>query len=257
MSRVVQAWLDQSFDAGAVMTKIWKEVGMEIKHPDGSWVMPDDLLFDPIYAHLAKRGKPLIAHLAEPIAAWLPLDPDSVHYGYYSNNPEWHFHGRDDVATYEEIIIARDRLVEKHPGLTVIGAHLGSMSHDVDEVAKRLDRFPNFFVEVSARTNDLSRQPKEKVRQFFIQYQDRILYGVDLTYFPGLRGDDGQQDVTTVVRNAEARYRREVPVLRGNRKSRNGRKGSGLSRTPKIGPREVLPPERPPLDSRSAFLTLE
>jgi predicted TIM-barrel fold metal-dependent hydrolase len=213
----VKAWLDQSFEAGAVMTKIWKEVGMEIKHPDGTWVMPDDPVFDPIYAHLAKNGKPLIAHLAEPIAAWSPLDPENVHYGYYSNNPEWHFYGRDDVASYEEILAARDRLVQRHPDLTVIGAHLGSMSHDVDEVAKRLDRFPNFFVEVSARTKDLSRQPREKVREFFEKYQDRILYGVDLTFFPGLNPDE-EPDVNAAVRNAEARYRRDYRYYAGTGK---------------------------------------
>ena len=35
------AWLDDSFEQGAVMTKIWKEVGMELKTPEGSFLMPD------------------------------------------------------------------------------------------------------------------------------------------------------------------------------------------------------------------------
>lgn len=46
----------------------------------GSFLMPDDALLDPIYAHLARREKPLPAHLAEPIEAWLPLDPKGVHF---------------------------------------------------------------------------------------------------------------------------------------------------------------------------------
>ena len=54
---------------GAVAVKIWKEVGIEIKNRDGKFILPDDPLFDPIYAHLAKVGKPLHAHLAEPIVA--------------------------------------------------------------------------------------------------------------------------------------------------------------------------------------------
>jgi len=41
----------------------------------------------------------------------------------------------------------------------VIGAHLGSPDHDVDEIAWRLDRYPSFSVDTSARTADLARQP--------------------------------------------------------------------------------------------------
>ncbi len=178
-ARRVTTWLDKSFEAGAVMTKIWKEVGMEILTPDGAFVLPDDAIFQPIYAHLAKRGKPLVAHLAEPIAAWLPLDPASVHYGYYSNNPEWHVYGREGFPSHEALLASRDRILEQHPRLTMIGAHLGSMAHDTDVIAERLDRYPNFNVDVAARIGDLSRQPRAKVRDFFIRYQDRILYGTD------------------------------------------------------------------------------
>jgi predicted TIM-barrel fold metal-dependent hydrolase len=60
-----------------------KEVGMDIRDRNGRFILPDDPLFDPIYAFLADRGKPLLAHLGEPLAAWLPLDPENVHYGYY------------------------------------------------------------------------------------------------------------------------------------------------------------------------------
>src|SRR5688572_2303833 len=74
--------LDATFAQGAVMVKIWKEVGIDLKRPDGSFLLPDDPILDPVYAHLASRRKPLLAHLAEPREAWLPLDPKGVHYGY-------------------------------------------------------------------------------------------------------------------------------------------------------------------------------
>src|SRR5688500_12337216 len=45
--------LDETFAHGAVMVKIWKEVGLELKRPDGSFQLPDDPIFDPVYAHLA------------------------------------------------------------------------------------------------------------------------------------------------------------------------------------------------------------
>jgi predicted TIM-barrel fold metal-dependent hydrolase len=181
----VISWLDKTFDAGAIMVKIWKEVGMQIKSPDGTFIMPDDVLFDPIYDHLEKRSIPLLAHLAEPKAAWMPLDPASPHYPYYSKNPEFHMYGKTEYPSWDEIIAARDNVLKKHPGLTFIGAHMGSMAYDVDVVADRLDKYPNFYAECSARTKDMSLQSADKVRKFMIKYQDRVLYGTDIVKFPG------------------------------------------------------------------------
>jgi predicted TIM-barrel fold metal-dependent hydrolase len=203
----VVAWLDRTFASGAVMTKIWKEIGLDVKTPAGEFLMPDDPIFDPIYAHLAERGKPLLAHIAEPLDAWLPLDPESVHYTYYSRNPEWHLYQRPEFPTHAELIAARDRIMEKHPDLVVIGAHLGSLEHDVDEVARRLDRYPNFHVEVSARTRDLSRQPTEKVREFFIRYSDRIMYGLDATFRPFLTGPVTDEQRIAFADDLMRRYR--------------------------------------------------
>lgn len=212
----VKQWLGNTYEEGALMTKIWKEVGMEIKSPDGQFIMPDDPIFDPIYDYIASQGKPLLAHLAEPVAAWLPLDPENVHYGYYSNNPEWHMYGKEGFPSYEQIIEARDKILEKHPNLVIVGAHNGSMSHDVNEVARRLDLYPNFFVEVSARTRDLSRQPAEKVRDFFSRYQDRILYGVDLSVYAGEGEELSQERKLNIVESAEARYRRDFQYYAGS-----------------------------------------
>lgn len=208
--------LDDTFANGAVMVKIWKEVGIDLKRPDGSFMMPDDTLLDSVYAHLASRGKPLHAHLAEPLDAWRPLDPNSVHYSYYSKNPEWHLFGKPAYPSHEAIIAARDRILEKHPTLVVIAAHLASLEHDVDEVAARLDRYPNLYVEVAARTRDLTYQPSDKVRQFFLTYQDRILYGVDRTWMPYARETPPtDEERAAFVRDLEAQYRLDYAYYAG------------------------------------------
>jgi predicted TIM-barrel fold metal-dependent hydrolase len=211
----VTRWLDASFEKGAVMVKIWKEVGMEIKDRQGRFVLPDDPLFDPIYAFLAKRGKPLLAHLAEPLDAWRPLDPESVHYGYYSKNPEWHLHGRPGFPSHAELVASRDRILERHPSLTVIGAHLGSLEHDVDELARRLDRYPNFSVDCSARTADLTRQPPDMVRAFLVRYSDRVLYGLDRTYRPDPQRESTAEDRLRFARELEASYRQDFRYYAG------------------------------------------
>jgi predicted TIM-barrel fold metal-dependent hydrolase len=42
-----------------------------------------------------------------------------------------------------------------------------------------LEDCPNFYIDISARLGELGRQPYS-ARNFFIQYQDRILFGSDM-----------------------------------------------------------------------------
>jgi predicted TIM-barrel fold metal-dependent hydrolase len=210
----VNAWLGATFDRGALGVKIWKEIGLVLKRPDGSFHMPDDAVWDPIYSFIAQSGKVLYAHLAEPLEAWLPLDPESPHFHYYSRQKQFHFYGKPEIPSHESIMVARDRIMEKHPTLVVVGAHVGSLEHDLDALAWRLDRHPNFYIEVSARTKTLARHPSERVRDFMIKYQDRVLYGLDAgwqPYFnalpPGeLRRNEHLQRLETSYREDYAYY---------------------------------------------------
>ena len=212
----VIAWLDGQFALGAVGVKIWKEVGMEIKDQNGKFVLPDDPRFDPIYAHLAKVGKPLHAHIAEPIDAWLPLDPASPHHFYYAKRPEWHLYGKPGAPSHADLIAARDNIMKKHPTLVVTGAHLASLEHDLDAIADRLERFPNFHIEVSARARNLVRHPSDKVRALFLKYPDRIMYGLDAMWKPFMR----KKPPTDLERRGhllmlELRYRQDFDYYAG------------------------------------------
>jgi predicted TIM-barrel fold metal-dependent hydrolase len=174
--------LHQEFAEGAVAVKIWKNIGMELKTPDGKYVMPDDPAFAPVYNEIAAENKTLVAHAAEPSSCWQPPNPDSPDYDYYKENPEWYMYLHPDHPRKEVILAARDHLLAENPKLRVVGAHLGSMETDVDEIAKHFDRYPNFAVDTAARMEYLMIQPREKVRNFLIKYQDRVLYGTDLEF---------------------------------------------------------------------------
>ena len=212
--KVIQ-WLNGTFDKGAVAVKIWKEVGLDVKKKDGTFILPDDAIFDPIYAHIAARRKPLLAHLAEPIDAWRPLDPESPHYRYYSTNPRWHLYGKPEYPSHAAIIAARDRILVKHPTLTLIGAHLGSLEHDLDGIAQRLDRYPNFYIECAARTRNLTRHPTDKVRALFLKYPERIMYGVDASWKPYLGPEPTDAQRQDHVRRLEERYRADYQYYAG------------------------------------------
>jgi len=217
------AQIDRALAEGAHGVKIYKSMGMELRTADGAYVLPDDPVFEPIFAALAQRGTTVYAHLAEPIAAWQPLDPQSPDYGYYRNNPAWYVHGRAGVPSKEAILAARDRLLEKHPRMRVVGCHLGSMEEDVDDIARRLDRYPNFAVDTAARVVHLMRQPRDKVRDFLIRYQDRVLYGTDRGMMPG-------QDAAKVAQELEATYARDWAYFAtAQTVEHEGRKAAGLA----------------------------
>ena len=156
--------------------------------------MPDDPAFAPIYRAIAAENKTLIAHMAEPTSSWKPLDPDNPDYEYYKENPEWHMYLHPDHPRKETILAARDHLLEQNPKLRVVGAHLGSMETDVDEIAERFDRYPNFAVDMAARMEYLMIQPRDKVRNFLIKYQDRVLYATDLEFLNGQSAAEAEKD---------------------------------------------------------------
>ena len=175
------AAIEDGFKNGAVAVKVWKDIGMVLKDPDSSFVMIDDPRFDAIFDYIEKQGKTLVAHIGEPLNCWLPIDSMSTQASrrYYSNNPQYHGYLLPDIPGYWEQVESRDRVLEKHPGLRVVGCHLGSLESDVEELAERLERYSNFAVDMAERIVHFQVQDREKVRNFFIKYQDRLLYGTD------------------------------------------------------------------------------
>lgn len=180
----VLKYLQSSISKGAVGIKVWKNIGMALKDGAGKFIQIDDPMFDPIFDFLVEHGIPVCGHIGEPKNCWLSLDEMTVNNDkeYYRNHPEFHMYFHPEFPSYEELVESRDRLLEKHPKLKFIGAHLGSLEWSVNELAKRLDRFPGMAVDLSSRMCHLQHQSIEgwqKVYDFFIKYQDRILYGTD------------------------------------------------------------------------------
>jgi predicted TIM-barrel fold metal-dependent hydrolase len=191
--------LERDFAAGAIACKVWKNVGMEVKTPDGDFFMVDDPLLDPIFDYVESSGRTLLMHIAEPLACWQPLDANNPHYGYYANNPQWHMVNKPEFPSHQRLIDARDHAVAKHPKLRMVGAHLGSLEYDVDEVAARLDKYPNFAVDMSARLGDLAIQDSAKVRDFFLKYPDRILFGTDVVMRRDLAAMSAEERAATLT----------------------------------------------------------
>jgi predicted TIM-barrel fold metal-dependent hydrolase len=173
--------IEDGFRRGAVAVKFWKEIGMVVKDPNGQYVMFDDPRFDPVFNLIQKSGKTAIAHIGEPYNCWLPLESMTVDGDrhYFKEHPQYHGYLHPEVPGYWKQIEARDHVLARHPNLRIIGCHLGSLEFDVDELAKRLDRYSNFAVDLAARIVHFQVQDQKKVREFILKYQDRLLYGTD------------------------------------------------------------------------------
>ena len=185
-SKNVISQLEQNISGGAISVKFWKNIGMTVRDKNGKFIMVDDPKLDPVIDYIAKKGLPITGHLGEPRNCWLPLNEMTVSSdsNYFARNPQYHMFLHPEYPSYNDQINARDHMLEKHPDLVFIGCHLGSLEWNVDELAKRLDKFPNMAVDMSARICHLqyqSEKDRQRVRDFCIKYQDRLLYGTDLS----------------------------------------------------------------------------
>jgi predicted TIM-barrel fold metal-dependent hydrolase len=175
--------------------KIWKDLGLTVRDASGELIRVDDERLAPIFDHCAQLGLPVMVHIGDPEAFFLPIDSRNERYEELAAHPDWAFHG----AKYgkDELLKQRDRVFARHPKTTFVGAHIAENSEDLERVSKMLDACPNVMVDISARASELGRQPYS-ARRFFLRFADRILFGSDLVpeiemyrlYFRFLETDD-------------------------------------------------------------------
>lgn len=188
--------LERAAKAGAQGVKIFKSLGLNLRDAQGKLLHIDDHRFDPIWQAAGELGLPVLIHVADPFAFFVPLDAKNERYRELHRHPDWHFYG-SDYPPLQQLLDERDTILARFPLTTFIGAHIGSQAEDLDRASQVLDAYPNFYVDFSAREAEIGRQPR-RAREFFLRYQDRIVFGVDCTpvtecyrnYFRFLETDD-------------------------------------------------------------------
>lgn len=162
---------------GASGLKLFKQFGLGYKDADGSLLKIDDPRWDPIWKACGELGLPVIIHTADPVAFFEPIDKTNERWEELSRHPDWSFYG-DEFPSREELLTARNRVIERHTETIFIGAHMANNSEDLAVVSEWLDKYPNLYVEPASRISELGRQPYTS-RDFILKYQDRILFGTD------------------------------------------------------------------------------
>ena len=136
---------------------------------------PDDPRLDAFWEKCAELKMPVNIHVADHPSCWKPLDvyqertPDYQHFNLYGK----------DVPSWEELIAMRDRTLAKHPKTRFIACHFGNQGHDLTSLAATLDRYPNLYVDISARDYEVGRAPRTAAR-FLGRYRNRVLFGTDM-----------------------------------------------------------------------------
>jgi len=172
------AQLEADVAAGAVgIGEVGKGLGLSTKRADGTRLAIDDPALDPIWQAAARLRLPVFIHTADPQEFWQPID---------FHNERWLelalFPGRryppEQFPGFEQLMTERDNMLRRNPKTTFVIAHMGWHANDLGRLGKLFDEMANVYTEVGAVLYDIGRQPRA-ARDFFVKYQDRILFGKD------------------------------------------------------------------------------
>ena len=135
----------------------------------------DDPSYDEALTKMERQGIPAIIHSGDPTYFWdlSRMKPSQIERGWY--------YGDKGYMPPDEIYRADFRMLEKHPDLKVVFAHLFFLSEDIEEARRVLLRYPNVKYDLAPGWQmflDFSKNI-EAWREFFIEFSDRILFGTD------------------------------------------------------------------------------
>ncbi len=177
--------LEQAVKNGAIGLKIGKGLGIRNKKHDGTRLHVDDPVLTPVWDLCARLDIPVIIHTAEPQEFFSPLDLKNERWLELALFASRRNH-KPEGPSFDELSGERDRMFAANPNTRYIGAHFNFYGNDLKRAAKQLDELPNLVLELAAVLYDFGRQPRA-AREFFIKYQDRVLFGKDAyqpTEFP-------------------------------------------------------------------------
>jgi uncharacterized protein len=169
--------LDDAVRRGARGLKVLKDLGLGVRDKSGKLVAIDDPRIDAVWEECGRLGIPVAIHSTDPEAFFTPTDKYNERYEELMRNPSWSFYG-PQFPSKKQLLDERNHIIARHPRTTFMALHVANWPENLDVVSAWLQEYPNMVVEFGAREAELGRQPR-RARQFFMDFQDRIMFGTD------------------------------------------------------------------------------
>ena len=172
---------ERELKAGCRGIKIYKELGLVYRDSRGNLVLPDDDRLDPIWDAAARRGIPVVYHVADPLRNFAPLSGTRGELQAMDEGSLFWKFGAPGYPTHEQLLQCEERLAAKHPRTTFVFPHLASMDSDLQRCGALLAKNPNVYVDTAARLLEMGYQPHTS-REFCLAFADRVLWGTDFSW---------------------------------------------------------------------------
>jgi predicted TIM-barrel fold metal-dependent hydrolase len=129
-----------------------------------------------MWAALEELSLPVVLHVGDPEEFW-----DAERCPDWARAHGWFF-GDGTYPLKEDLYAETDRVLERHPGLQVILAHFYFLSADLARAGAFLDAHPQVCFDLTPGVEMYLNfdHNLDASRDFFIQYQDRLIYGTDI-----------------------------------------------------------------------------
>jgi hypothetical protein len=136
----------------------------------------DGPAYAPYWEKMAAVDLPIIFHVNDPEEFW-----DAARVPGWAKEQGW-FYGDGSYINNEEQYRQVLNVLRRHPNLKVIFAHFFFLSNQLDRLAGYLDEFPFMHIDLTPGIemyHHFAKRP-QVTRDFFLKYQDRILFGTDI-----------------------------------------------------------------------------
>lgn len=174
--------LENAIEKGAHGVKIWKDLGLTVKDPNGDLVRIDDERLDPIWERAEKIGCIVAFHTVDPVAFFEPWNEQNERWEELELHPDWSFADRTVYPTRDDVLEQRNNVIRAYPKVRFQCVHGANYSENLEVVDAWMDEMPNMYVDTSARIGEFGRHSAEEGKAFFEKYQDRLMFGTDRVF---------------------------------------------------------------------------
>lgn len=130
-----------------------------------------------MWAEVERHDLPVVWHVADPEEFW-----DWERCPEWARSSGWCYAAGQHPAK-EQLYAEADHVLRRNPGLRIIFAHFYFLSADLRRAGALLDAHPNVSFDLTPGIemyNNFTRK-NDAAREFFIRYQDRLIYGTDIS----------------------------------------------------------------------------